>query len=148
MSSSTHTEDSTSPAHPEEGAARSGDPFQVWTLWYPKGAAQGLYFARGRMDAADAVLVHAATESLTVEIHDDDGTLLARGTDLPVTDDTPMTRLTVRGQEVLREDVWPGEEDLGRLVILPGGEVGVLLEWWNAEDQSEWRWRIEFYNHR
>ena len=38
--------------------------------------------------------------------------------------------------------------DLGSLIILPGGEVGTLLEWWNAEDGSEWRWRIEFYNHR
>jgi hypothetical protein len=26
-------------------------------------------------------------------------------------------------------------------------EAGTLLEWWNAADGSEWRWKIEFYNH-
>ena len=35
----------------------------------------------------------------------------------------------------------------GALVILPGGEVGTLVAWWNAADGSEWRWRVEFYNH-
>ena len=39
-------------------------------------------------------------------------------------------------------------EDVGRLVLLPGGEVGTLLRWWNADDHSEWRWQIELYNHR
>jgi hypothetical protein len=34
------------------------------------------------------------------------------------------------------------------MVILPGGEVGELLKSWNAKDGSEWRWQIEFYNHR
>ncbi len=34
------------------------------------------------------------------------------------------------------------------MVILPGREVGQLLQWWNAEDGSEWRWQVEFYNHR
>jgi hypothetical protein len=33
-------------------------------------------------------------------------------------------------------------------VVLPGGEVGILLAWWNAEDGSEWRWQVEFYNQR
>jgi hypothetical protein len=46
------------------------------------------------------------------------------------------------------EDGWPSQEDLGRLVILPGGEAGILKAWWHAEDQSEWRWQVEFYNHR
>jgi hypothetical protein len=47
-----------------------------------------------------------------------------------------------------REDRWPTEADLGSLVILPGGEVGTLVEWWNAPEGNEWRWRVEFYNHR
>ena len=47
-----------------------------------------------------------------------------------------------------REDRWPTADDLGSLVILPGGEVGTLVEWWNAPDGSEWRWRLEFYNRR
>jgi len=46
---------------------------QIWDLWYPEGAAQGLSFARGRLDATDR---------------------------LPV--------------------------------LLGGGEVGLLISWWNS----------------
>jgi hypothetical protein len=56
--------------------------------------------------------------------------------------------LTVRGEQISREDLWPNESDNGQLIILPGGEVGKLINWWNAEDGSEWRWQVEFYNHR
>jgi hypothetical protein len=59
-----------------------------------------------------------------------------------------MARLTMRGRRIERLDLWPEAEDNGRPVILPGGEVGILLDWWNAPDGSEWRWRVEFYNHR
>jgi hypothetical protein len=59
-----------------------------------------------------------------------------------------MARLTRKGSTIEREDLWPEEVDIGRLVILPGGEVGRLLQWWNAEDGSQWRWQVEFYNHR
>jgi hypothetical protein len=31
--------------------------------------------------------------------------------------------------------------------MLPGGETGELKQWWHAEDKSEWRWTVEFYNH-
>jgi hypothetical protein len=30
--------------------------------------------------------------------------------------------------------------------MLPGGEVGILLDWQHAPDQKEWRWKVEFYN--
>ena len=59
-----------------------------------------------------------------------------------------MLRLTRRGRQIHREDLWPSQVDHGCPVLLPGGEVGILLEWWNAADESEWRWRIELYNHR
>ena len=121
---------------------------QIWDLWYPRAAAQGLPFARGRLDATDVLLVHAAPDVLDVAVRDDDGRLLAQGKDLPRTADRPMARLTVRDGEIAREDLWPVAEDIGRPVILPGGEVGILLDWWNAEDGSAWRWRVEFYNHR
>jgi hypothetical protein len=121
---------------------------QIWDLWVPDAAAQGLSFARGRLDATEVLLVHAAPETLDVSVRDDDGWLLAEGKGLRRTADRPMARLTVRAGSIAREDLWPEEEDVGRPVILPGGEVGVLLAWWNAEDGSEWRWRVEFYNHR
>jgi hypothetical protein len=59
-----------------------------------------------------------------------------------------MAVLTRHGDQVTREDRWLTQADIGRLVLLPGGEVGVLVQWWNAKDGSEWRWQVEFYNHR
>ena len=121
---------------------------QIWDLWYPNAAAQGLPFARGRLDAADVVLVHAAPDVLDVDVRDDAGGLVARGTALRRTADRPMACLIRRGDRIARDDRWPEEVDLGRPVILPGGEVGVLKSWWNAADGSSWRWRVEFFNHR
>lgn len=121
---------------------------EVWELWYPKAAAAGMPFSRSRIDPATVLLVHSAPEYLTVEVRTQDGRPVARGEDLKSTADRPMARLTIRGSEIVREDLWPEQQDLGRLVILPGGEVGTLREWWNANDGSEWRWSVEFYNHR
>ena len=121
---------------------------QEWDLWYPKAAATGIPFARGRIAGAEILLVHAAPPVLTVTVRDGAGHVLAVGKDLEATADTPIARLTRRGGEVAREDIWPSEDDLGRLVLLPGGEVGRLTQWWHAEDHSEWRWQIELYNHR
>lgn len=59
-----------------------------------------------------------------------------------------MTRLVREGTRIRREDGWPGDGDVGRVVLLPGGEAGRLLSWWNADDGSEWRWQVEFYNRR
>jgi hypothetical protein len=119
---------------------------ETWDLWYPKGAATGISFARGRLDATDVLLVHAAPEYLTVEVRDDAGQRLAMTADLPRTEQTPIARLTRQGDAISREDVWPSQEDVGRPVMLPGGEVGILKSWWHAEDRKEWRWQIELYN--
>ena len=121
---------------------------EIWDLWYPNAAAQGLPFARSRLDATDVLLAHAAPDALDVEVRTDGGQLLARGRDLRRTADRPIARLIRTDQRIERQDLWPEEIDLGRPVILPGGEVGILKSWWNAEDGSEWRWRVEFYNHR
>ncbi len=123
---------------------------ELWDLWYPKAAATGLPFARGRLDATDVLYVHAAPPWLTVRVFDDAGNLLAEGRDLELTlDDTsPITRLTRVEKQIVREDLWPGQADLGHPIILPGGEVGILKAWRHAPDHSEWRWQVEFYNHR
>jgi hypothetical protein len=121
---------------------------QVWDLWYPQAAATGVSFARGRLDPTGVLLVHSPPPVLTVEVLSAAGRRLAFGHDLAQTADRPMARLTRRGRRIVREDLWPAEKDIGRMVILPGGEVGELLEWWNARDGSQWRWRVEFYNHR
>lgn len=121
---------------------------QLWDLWYGKAAATGLPFARGRLDETKILLVHAPPPVLTVEVRSENGERLAYAKDLEQTADRPIARLTLQGNRILREDLWPESQDIERLVILPGGEVGKLLSWWNAEDGSEWRWQVEFYNHR
>ena len=125
-----------------------GKPLQLWDLWYPQAGATGIPFARGRLEATNMLIVHAPPPSLTVEIRNDHGSRLAYGKDLPQTADRPMARLTRRGKRIVRQDLWPTQKDIGQVVLLPGGEVGILMQWWNAEDGSEWRWQIEFYNHR
>ncbi len=125
-----------------------GTELQVWDLWYPKAAATGMPFARGRLDPTDVLWVHAAPDVLTVEVRQGDR-LVARGTDLARTGpELPTTRLWVEQGRVLREDRWPTHDDVGSVVILPGGEVGRIISWWHAHDGSEWRWQVEFYNHR
>ena len=121
-------------------------PLQYWSVWYPKAAATGLLIARGLIDPTDTLLLHAAPEFITVEVTDEDGDRLAFGKDLKQTQDSPICRLAREGDRVLREDIWPTEVDFGKPVMLPGGEVGILLEWHNASDHTDWRWKLEFYN--
>ncbi len=123
---------------------------QVWDLWYPKAAATGMSFARGRLDPTDVLYVHAAPDSINVEVRMGDGTFVARGENLKRTLShySPITKLTCKGSQIEREDLWPTENDLNKPVILPGGEVGIMKAWWHASDYSEWRWQVEFYNHK
>jgi hypothetical protein len=121
---------------------------EIWDLWYPDAAAQGMSFARSRLDATDVMLVHAAPPTLRVEVRDEDGNPIAFADGLERTADRPIARLTRTKNTIIREDLWPEDADLGRPVILPGGEVGILVSWSNADDGSEWRWQVEFYNHR
>ncbi len=121
---------------------------QLWDLWYPQAGATGVSFARGQLEATNTLFVHAPPPFLTVEVRSEKGSRLAYGQDLPQTSNRPMALLTRKGKWVTRQDRWPTKKDMGQLVLLPGGEVGVLVQWWNAEDGSEWRWQIEFYNHR
>ena len=121
---------------------------QVWDLWIPDVGATGISFARGRLDATEVIIVHAAPEKLNVEVRDHQGNVLARGENLLRTTNSPMARLRRQGNKITREDIWPTEADYGTLVIVAGGEVGTLQKWWNDAGQQEWRWSLEFYNHR
>ena len=123
---------------------------ETWDLWFPSMGATGASFARCRVEqaaAGDRVLVHAAPPQLEVAVRDDDGKVIAVGEGLERRKSGPMCTLVRTGCEIGLEDGWPSERDLGRLVILPGGEAGILTSWWHADDQSQWRWQIEFYNH-
>lgn len=126
----------------------SQSPLQIWDLWYPQDGATRVPFAQGRLDATNVLFVHAPSPVLTIEVRSEGGQRLAYAQDLAQTADRPIARLTVQGETITREDLWPTPQDIGQLVILPCGEVGQLFSWWNAEDRSEWHWQVEFYNHR
>jgi hypothetical protein len=121
---------------------------QVWDLWIADVGATGISFARGRLDSTDVLLVHAAPQKLNVEVRNSEGMVIARGENLSRTADTPMARLRCQGDKITREDIWPTGADLGTRVIVAGGEVGTLQKWWNDTQQQQWRWSLEFYNHR
>jgi hypothetical protein len=122
---------------------------ETWDLWLPGPGATGLPFARSRINAADAggrLLVHAAPQRLQVTVTDAAGQVIARGDRLERHQPGPMSFLIRHGATITLEDGWPTEADLGRVVLLPGGEAGILKAWWNADDRKEWRWQLEFYN--
>lgn len=120
----------------------------IWEVRNPDGGSTGLEFARARMEEHEHLLGHALPERVDVDVTDEDGEPIARARGLHHDAVTPMSRLDLLPDGgIERANVWPGAEDLGKPVILPGGEVGILREWWNAEDHSEWRWTIELSNH-
>jgi len=122
---------------------------ETWDLWFPDAGATGMPIARGRIDPTGVLWAHAVPATLDVTVRDAEERVVASGTGLQRRGERlPLTRLVRRGDTIEREDRWPTQADLGTPVILPGGEVGTLVAWWNADDGSEWRWQIELYNHR
>lgn len=129
----------------EHAPSRFG-AFTVWQLRSVDGGSAGLEFARAAIDPSRTVLVHAAPTRLDVEVLANGEHLIAIGRDLrPGEDDgdTPMTRLVIDGTRVRRSQVWPGEADLGSVVLLPGGEAGVLRSWATDNGHASWTWSLE-----
>lgn len=121
----------------------------IWEVRNPDGGMLGMEVAKSVMAPSSCVLGHAFPERVDIEVRDGEGHLVARAQDLKAgAGSTPMARFSIRDGGIEREQIWPDAGDHGRHVILPGGEVGVLKTWWNADDGSEWRWEVEFYNHR
>ena len=124
---------------------------ELWDLWFPHSGATGLSFARCRVGAdaaAERVLVHAAPPALDVTVRDEHGAVVAEGHGLKRHAPGPMSLLIRDGATIRLEDHWPDQDDLGLLVLLPGGEAGILTSWWHAPDRSAWRWHLELSNHR
>jgi hypothetical protein len=125
------------------------EKLHTWEIRYPASGATGIEIARARIDPVDALWVHSVPRTMAVSVRAGDDRLIAHGEPLERDGPSlPMTRLSIHGEAVTREDRWPTDADLGSVVILPGGEAGVLTAWWNAEDGSAWRWSVEFSNSR
>jgi hypothetical protein len=125
---------------------------ELWDLWFPSAGATGMCFCRAKVDGAvagDRVLVHAAPPRLDVVVRAaGTETVVAQGIGLERHAEGPMSYLVRDGNRIRLEDGWPTDADLDRVVLLPGGEAGILKAWWHADDKREWRWRAEFYNRR
>jgi hypothetical protein len=123
---------------------------EVWDLWFPDAGSTGVSFARALVDgmvAGNRVLVHAAPPRLDVMVRAENGHIIDEGYGLERLESGPMSFLVREGGFISLQDGWPTQEDIGKLVILPGGEAGILKEWWHADDHSSWRWQVEFSNH-
>lgn len=120
----------------------------IWNIRIPDAGATGVEFARGRLAPTRHLIAHALPETVDVEVRSEDGVLIAAGHGLTQKKATPMDRLSLVGDAVERVNGWPEPEDIGKPVILCGGEVGILRTWWNADDGREWRWTIELHNAR
>jgi hypothetical protein len=120
----------------------------TWAIRSRDGAMNGLEFTRCTTAGGfEQVLVHAAPAEMAVEVVDSDSSIVAQA-DLDRDGDySPMTLLTRRGRELERSECWPTDAQRGMLVLLAGGEAGVLQQWEHADDHSWWRWTIEFSNH-
>src|SRR5436190_24066991 len=113
------------------------DALETWDLWYPGPGATGLPFARSRVnanDVRDRVLVHAAPQKLQVKVLDAAGNVVARGDGLERHQLGPRSFLVRRGTSISLEDGCPTAQDRGLVVVLPGGEAGILSGWWKADD--------------
>lgn len=121
----------------------------TWRLRSRDGGMNGLEFSECLTAGGQSeVLVHAAPAGLSVEVRDDDGSLVARGDVDRDGEYAPMTLLRLDGGSVSRREVWPEPAHEGMVVLLAGGEAGLLTRWRHAEDRQWWRWTLELSNHR
>ena len=75
-------------------------PTETWEVWYPKAAATGILFARGRLDATGRLLVHAVPDVITAEVRDADGERLAFNAALERTLESPICLLRREGNSL------------------------------------------------
>jgi hypothetical protein len=117
-----------------------------WEIRSSDGGMNGLEFALATLAQTPVLLAHALPDKVDVTVRGDDETVVAKAQGLEAQAQTPMARLTLADGEVRREDLWPGEAEIGLPVVLAGGEVGILRSWWHADDRSAWRWTLELSN--
>lgn len=120
----------------------------TWSIRSRDGAMNGLEFTRATTAGGfTRVLVHAAPGTAEVEIRAEDDRLVARADLDREGEYSPMTLLELDAGELHREEIWPDDSLLGLVVLIAGGEAGVLQRWEHSPDRSWWRWVVEFSNH-
>lgn len=116
-------------------------PPEAWAVETSKDGERWRFYGKAWKWPDERVLLHAAPrfvrfrQIVPVEQSDWCDPLHGDG-------DTPMTLLGMERRE--REDLWPGQEHLGLLVLLPGGEAGRLLRFERGGDGRTWTYALEF----
>jgi len=128
--------------------SQEAEALDTWTIWFPGAGAAGLLVARAQIRRASRVFLHTAPDEIDVEVTNARGRRIGTAKNLRRTRESPICLLSRDHSAITREDVWPAPSDVGLTVILPGGEAGTLLAWWNSDDESEWRWILELYNRK
>jgi hypothetical protein len=118
-----------------------------WELRNPDGGMNGLEFANATTASGQStILVHSAPSKLDVEVRTEDGELVAEGKVEHEGEESPMSVLRLDGDKLSMRGEWLTDEHLDLVVILPGGEAGILKSWEHADDHSWWKWTVEFSN--
>jgi hypothetical protein len=121
----------------------------TWSIRTRDGAMNGLEFSRCTTAGGfTRALIHAAPARAAIEVTTEDGQVVARGDADRHAEYSPMTLVELGDGEIRRTEIWPEEEHLGLMVLLAGGEAGILKAWQHAEDHSWWQWSLEFSNHK
>lgn len=120
----------------------------TWNIRTRDGGMNGIEFARCTTAGGFIrALIHAAPARASVEVVDAAGHVVAAADLDREGDYTPMTLIEIEDGTIRRSEIWPTDDHVGLPVLLAGGEVGLLKQWWHAEDHSWWRWSVEFSNH-
>lgn len=114
---------------------------ECWAVETSKDGSKWRFFGKAWKSPGEPVLVHARIaylryrQLIPTEAAEWCEPLESGG-------ETPMCIVSM--EQHTRADVWPGSDHGGLPVLLPGGEVGRLVEFEHADDGSTWRYRLEF----
>ena len=114
---------------------------ECWAVETSKDGSKWRFFGKAWKSPGELVLLHARIpfvryrQLIPTEASEWSEPLEGAG-------ETPMCIVSMEAHT--RVDVWPDAAHAGLPVLLPGGEVGRLVEFEHADDGSTWRYRLEF----
>jgi hypothetical protein len=114
---------------------------ECWAVETSRDGARWRFFGKAWKSPGEPVLVHARIAYLRYR------QLIPTETSEwcePLTSEATTPMCLVSMEAHTRHDLWPGVDQVGLPVLLPGGEVGRLLGFDHAADGSTWRYQLEF----
>lgn len=115
-----------------------GDGEESWAVETSRDGERWRFFGRAWKQPGEPLLVHAVPRFVRFRREDDEEWCVPLEGD----GEHPMTLL--RMEDLVREDLWPGQEHVGLPVLLPGGEEGRLLRFERSGDADRWTYTLEF----